>query len=183
MTLLSTVRSRRMLRAHLQALDAVPAAAVRLRAALGLVPAGRGTISFVPRDAAERTQAEIIAATAGDAFLHNVVTQDVRGRSTVRCWRRDGDLARLLADLVDITERLALAGFGAALRCVSVEFTEDGERRARKLVLTYFFGRGAFAVSAYDGRAVAEYTMERRAREAVRGVVRVEALIPRQERA
>ena len=112
-------------RPHLQSLYTLAAAAPRMRAALGLAPTGGGTVGFqVDGDALARTEAELIAATSARLPVHPLVTQDLHGRSTVRCWRRNRDLRVLTADLVDVADRLARAGYGGCLRSASVEFAE-----------------------------------------------------------
>ncbi|WP_372667053.1 PspA-associated protein PspAB [Amycolatopsis kentuckyensis] len=162
-------------RPHLQSLYALAAAAPRMRAALGLAPTGGGTVGFkVDGDALARTEAELIAATSARLPVHPLVTQDLHGRSTVRCWRRDHDLRVLTGDLVDVADRLARAGYGGCLRSATVEFAEQTGRRDRKLALVYLFGRGTFHTAAASGAAPLDRALELRARAALHGALPLE---------
>jgi hypothetical protein len=162
-------------RPHLQSLYTLAAAAPRMRSALGLAPTGGGTVSFkVDGDALSRTRAELLAATSAKLPVHPLVTQDLYGRSTVRCHRRDRDLRVLTGDLVDVADRLARAGYGGCLRFASVEFAEPGGRRDGKLVLVYLFGRGTFHAAAVPGAGTLDRALELRARAALHGALPLE---------
>lgn len=163
-------------RPHLQSLYHLAAAAPRIRAALGLAPTGGGTLSFkVDGDALDRSQAELLAATSAKLPVHPLVTQDLYGRSTVRCWRRNGDLRVLTGDLVDVADRLTRAGYGGSLRFASVEFAEQTGRRDRKLTLVYLFGRGTFHIAPVSGTGTLDRGLELRARGALHGALPLEA--------
>ncbi|MEV6871833.1 hypothetical protein [Amycolatopsis sp. NPDC051128] len=167
-------------RPHLQSLYSLAAAAPRMRAALGLVPTGGGTVGFrVDGDALARTEAELIAATSARLPVHPLVTQDLHGRSTVRCWRRDRDLRVLTADLVDVADRLTRAGYGGCLRSASVEFAEQTGRRDRKLALVYLFDRGTFHAAAAPGTPPLDRALELRARAALYGALPMEPVAHR----
>jgi hypothetical protein len=162
-------------RPHLQSLYTLAAAAPRLRSALDLTPTGGGTLSFqVDGDALARTRAELLAATSAKLPVHPLVTQDLYGRSTVRCWRRNHDLRVLTGDLVDVADRLARAGYGGCLRFASVEFAEPAGRRDRKLALVYHFGRGTFHTVAAPGTGTPDRALELRARAALHGALPLE---------
>ncbi|HEY3466696.1 MAG TPA: hypothetical protein VGL47_16295 [Amycolatopsis sp.] len=167
-------------RPHLQSLYHLAAAAPRMRAALGLAPTGGGTVGFkVDGDALARTEAELIAATSARLPVHPLVTQDLSGRSTVRCWRRNRDLRVLTGDLVDVADRLARAGYGGCLRSATVEFAEQTGRCDRKLALVYLFDRGTFHAAAASGAGPLDRALELRARAALHGVLPLESVAHR----
>ncbi|WP_410672512.1 PspA-associated protein PspAB [Amycolatopsis sp. cmx-4-68] len=167
-------------RPHLQTLYTLAAAAPLMRAALGLAPTGGGTVGFkVDGDALARTQAELIAATSARLPVHPLVTQDLSGRSTVRCWRRNHDLRCLTGDLVDVADRLTRAGYGGCLRSAAVEFAEPAGRRDRKLALVYLFDRGTFHTAAAAGNGPLDRALELRARAALRGALPLEPVAQR----
>jgi hypothetical protein len=162
-------------RPNLQSLYSLAAAAPRVRAALGLTPTGGGTLSFkVDGNALDRTEAELLAATSAKLPVHPLVTQDLYGRSTVRCWRRNRDLRVLTGDLVDVADRLSRAGYGSALRFASVEFAAPDGRRDGKLMLVYLFGRGTFHAAAAPGAGTLDRALELRARAALHGSLPLE---------
>ncbi len=166
-------------RPHLQSLYTLAAAAPRMRAALGLAPTGGGTVDFkVDGDALARTAAELIAATSARLPVHPLVTQDLQGRSTVRCWRRNRDLRVLTGDLVDVADRLARAGYGGCLRFATVEFGETSGRREGKLALVYLFDRGTFHTAAPGARPL-DRALELRARAALHGALPMEPVAQR----
>src|SRR4051794_34028951 len=150
-----------------------------MRAALGLAPTGGGTVGFkVDGDALARTEAELIAATSARLPVHPLVTQDLHGHSTVRCWRRNRDLRVLTGDLVDVADRLNRAGYGGCLRSATVEFAEQTGRRQGKLALVYLFDRGTFHTAAPGSRPL-DRALELRARAALRGALPLEPVAHR----
>jgi hypothetical protein len=146
-----------------------------VRAALGLTPTGGGTVGFeVGDDALDRTEAEIIAARSAKAPMHHLVTRDLRGRCTVRCWRRGGDLGVLVGDLVGVADRLARAGYGEALRHAAVEFAEPAGRRTPELLLVYLFDRGTYYPMTPVWPQGRDRVLELRARAALNSVLPLE---------
>ncbi|MBE1496429.1 hypothetical protein H4696_003529 [Amycolatopsis lexingtonensis] len=167
-------------RPHLQSLYTLAAAAPRMRAALGLAPTGGGTVGFkVDGDALARTEAELLAATSARLPVHPLVTQDLNGRSTVRCWRRNRDLRVLTGDLVDVADRLSRAGYGGCLRFATVEFGEQTGRLDRKLALVYLFDRGTFHTAPAPGTRPLDRALELRARAALHGALPLEPDVQR----
>nr|WP_143046996.1 hypothetical protein [Amycolatopsis xylanica] len=161
---------------HLEYLPAAGGVEGEFWTELGLVPTGGGSVSFkVTGSPAELTRAEIVAATAGDAQTHNLVSHEPDGRTVVRCWQSGKDLRRLLFDLLDVNERLAEAGFADALIHTTVDFNESGGRRGRKLVLVYLPRRGTFYPFVPAGRRSRDREVELRARGLLRRFVPIEA--------
>ncbi|MFD8498412.1 hypothetical protein [Amycolatopsis sp. NPDC059657] len=165
---------------QLEGLPAASAVAAKLRSEFGLLPTGGGSVCFkVTGSPAELTRAEIIAATAGDRATHNLVSHELTGRTIVRCWRPGGALRLLLTDLVDVNQRLAEAGFGSALLHTTIDFTETGGRRGRKLVLVFLPGRGTFYPFMPTGRRSRDRDGELRVRGLLRRILPVEADVDR----
>jgi len=158
-----------------QSLYSLTTVVPRVRASLGLTPTGAGTVGFeVDGDSLERTDAEIVAANAGRTSVHPLVTQDLHGRCTVRCWRRNGDLRVLAGDLVGVADRLARAGYGGSLRYATVEFAEPTGRRTPMLQLVYLFDRGTYYPMTPAWPCARDRVLELRARAALNGTLPLE---------
>lgn len=181
MTLMATKICRRWTsRPQLQALYSLALAGPRIRATLGLSPTGGGVVGFkVDGDALDRTEAEIVAAGSAQVTVHPLVTQDLYGRCTVRCWRRNADLGVLAGDLFGVADRLSHAGYGGSLRYASADFAEVTGRRTRKLRLVYLFDRGTFYPSSPADHQPLDRTLELRARTALNGLLPLEPDMPR----
>lgn len=135
--------------ADLDALFAVPSAAMTLQAALGLVPTGDGSVCF--RAAAgpafadtQRDVVDLLAAT--DDAPQVSVSTDGFGFTWLEVDRppydpEAGDLGALCTDLHAVNTTLEGAGFGSALLCTLVPF---GDSSGRRLGLVYLYKQGTF---------------------------------------
>ncbi|HLU75508.1 MAG TPA: hypothetical protein VKZ82_25260 [Nonomuraea sp.] len=124
---------------NLDALFALPSAAVTLQAATGMAPTGTGSVSF--------------RAAEGGAFAN--LEQDVKallgGRveeftdSYGYTWllvRRTPDaISDLVTELHAVNSSLEGAGFGPSLLCSLVSFAD---RDGRRLAVVYLYKRGTF---------------------------------------
>jgi len=181
MALLGSLLGRsRSVRPSLLPLLDLRSAELTLRSGHALAPTGAGTVCFVAegRPAAE-TEAEIIAGLAGDSARRNLVTHDAHGRTIVRCWRENGDLGWLLDDLVDVNERLALAGFAAWLLHTTVDFAELRDLRHPRLTMVYRRERGTYYPYAPRGTRGRDRALELKIRSSLTRIVPMESDIGR----
>ncbi|NUR89715.1 MAG: hypothetical protein HOY71_37015 [Nonomuraea sp.] len=124
---------------NLDALFALPSAAITLQAATGLVPTGLGSVSF------RAAEGGAFAALERDvkAQLGDRVEQSDDGYGyTWLLVRRDPDaMSDLVTELHAVNSSLEGAGFGPSLLCSLVSFAADDGRR---LAVVYLYKRGTF---------------------------------------
>ncbi|GAA3554723.1 hypothetical protein GCM10022419_038890 [Nonomuraea rosea] len=124
---------------NLDALFALPSAAVTLQAATGLVPTGLGSVAFraaeggafatVERDAKELLGERV--EESGDGY----------GYTWLLVRRPPEAISDLVTELHAVNSSLESAGFGPSLLCSLVSFAgEDG----RRLAVVYLYKRGTF---------------------------------------
>ncbi|GII76035.1 hypothetical protein Sru01_10170 [Sphaerisporangium rufum] len=127
-------------RPDLDALFALPSAAVTLEAATGFAPAGLGSVCFrSPEGGAFARLRGDIEALLADAAVER--SDDSYGYTWLLARRPAGDLGALVTDLHAVNSSLEGAGFGPALLCSVVVFTGPGDRR---LALVYLYKQGTF---------------------------------------
>ncbi|HET8684349.1 MAG TPA: hypothetical protein VFM54_21110 [Micromonosporaceae bacterium] len=167
-------------RPNLDALFAVPAAAVGLQAALGLVPTGAGAVCFSSAEgqAAGQARADALALLEGDALAQNEVRTDEYGYTWIVRRRADGDLAALVTDLHAVNATLTDAGFGPSLLCTVVSFAGTGPP-PRHLTLVYLFKRGTFYPFVPTGPGARDTVLEMQVRAQLTGELPVEADLSR----
>ncbi len=126
---------------NLDQLFALPSAAVTLQAATRFRPTGTGSVSFKAAEGAGFTglteRIEALLALDEGKFT---TTTDRFGY----CWLTrpgdPGDLEGLVTDLHAVNTSLVEAGYGAALLCTVVAFTDEH----RPLGLIYLYKRGTW---------------------------------------
>ncbi|MEU8379730.1 hypothetical protein [Streptosporangium sp. NPDC048865] len=130
-------------RADLDALFALPSAAVTLRAATDLAPTGVGAVCFRSAEGGafaelERDVTQLLDAGGGPPVE---ASEDSYGYTWLLV-RRDPDmLGDLVTDLHAVNSSLEAAGFGPSLLCSLVFFAApDG----RGLALVYLYKQGTF---------------------------------------
>ncbi|MET9343598.1 hypothetical protein [Nonomuraea sp. NPDC003804] len=126
-------------RPNLDALFALPSAAVTLQAATGLAPTGVGSVSFrAAEGSAFATLSADVKALLGDRVEE---TRDEYGYSWLVV-RRDPDaVGDLVTELHAVNSSLEGAGFGPSLLCSLVSFADPQQRR---LAVVYLYKRGTF---------------------------------------
>jgi hypothetical protein len=150
MGLLDTILGRtKPVKPDLDALFALPSAAVGLQASLGLKPTGVGSVCVKPAEgggfAGLREQIDQLLATDNDRYDE---TKDSFGFSWITRTGSPDDLSDLVTDLHAVNSSLADAGFGPALLCTLVAFS-DGT--APPLGLVYLYKRGTWYPFAPSG--------------------------------
>jgi hypothetical protein len=128
----------------LDALFALPSAAVTLRAATGLAPTGLGSVAFRAAEGGAFADAERDArALLGDRVDES---SDAYGYTWLLARRPPAAVADLVTELHGVNATLEGAGFGPSLLCSLVSFAgesgEDGD--GRRLALVYLYKRGTF---------------------------------------
>ncbi|WP_214413749.1 PspA-associated protein PspAB [Sphaerisporangium fuscum] len=124
----------------LDALFALPSAAVTLQAATGFTPTGLGSVCFrAAEGGAFATLQQDITALLGDAEVEQ--TQDSYGYTWLLARRPPDDLGGLVTDLHGVNSSLEGAGFGPSLLCSLAGFRDAQERR---LAIVYLYKQGTF---------------------------------------
>jgi len=132
--------------AGLDALFALPGAALTLESAMGLRPTGLGSVAFRAAEGGASTGAvtEIEALLGADGAPSTERSVDSFGYTWLLLRRDPAELdamAGLVTDLHAINSTLVDNGFGPSLLCSLVAFADDAGRR---LGLVYLYKRGTF---------------------------------------
>jgi len=143
MGLLDTILGRsKPAKPDLDELFALPSAAVTLQAGAGLRPTGVGSVCIKPAEgggfAGLREQIQQLLSADGDKYEE---TNDSYGFSWLVRHGSADDLADLVGDLHAVNSSLAETGFGPALLCTLVTFTDD---RNPPVGLVYLYKRGSW---------------------------------------
>ena len=154
MGLLDTILGRtKQAKPDLDALFALPSAAVTLQAAAQLRPTGVGSVCVKPAEGGAfeglTDQVEQLLAVDADGNRKYDETTDTYGFQWLTRRTSPDDLAGLVTDLHAVNSTLDSAGFGPALLCTLVAFT-DG--KAPTVGLVYLYKRGTWYPFAPTGK-------------------------------
>jgi hypothetical protein len=128
----------------LDALFALPTAALTLEAAMGLRPTGTGSVCFrgVEGRAFSDIEAEVRQLLSmGQEAPRIEMTADTYGFTWLVCHHGPGDVEGLVTDLHAVNSSLADGGFGPQLLCTLVTFASDAGKRVG---IVYLYKRGTF---------------------------------------
>lgn len=131
----------------LDALFALPSAAVTLDAATGFSPTGTGSVCFRPAEGRAFADIEndirelLDMSSAKGSGLPVEVTKDSYGFTWLVSSHMSSELEDLVTDLHAVNSTLVDNGFGPQLLCTLVAFRDDKQRR---LALVYLYKRGTF---------------------------------------
>lgn len=154
MGLWDTVRGRSQpKRPNLDALFAIPSAAITLEAAAGFRPTGVGSVCFRigPGAALAQVQDEVRALLDDDPDVPDDVefSTDQYGYTWLVCRRDPADgLAELCTDLHAVNTTLEMQGFDTGLLCTMVPFADAAGRR---FGLVYLYKQGTYYAFAPTG--------------------------------
>ena len=129
--------------ANLDALFAIPQAALTLQASGGFVPTGVGAACYRANEGAafatlQTDVQQLLDADGGPAVERS---QDSYGFTWPVCRQDPDDVSALVTELHTVNRTLEDSGFGPSLLCSQVGFTApDG----RSLGLVYLYKRGTF---------------------------------------
>jgi hypothetical protein len=173
MGLLDTILGRtKAAKPDLDSLFALPSAAVGLQASLGLKPTGTGSVCVKPTEGAGfaglREQIDELLKTDNDKYDE---TKDTFGYSWITRRGNPDDVSDLVTDLHAVNASLADAGFGPALLCTVVVFT-DGT--AAPIGLVYLYKRGTWYPFAPTGPNQRDNQRELALRAAIGDDLRIE---------
>jgi hypothetical protein len=150
MGLLDTILGRsKPAKADLDALFALPGAAVTLEAGLSLKPTGVGSVCVKPAEGAGfaglREQIDELLKADNDKYTE---TRDSFGFSWITREGDPSDIQDLVGDLHTVNASLEDAGFGPALLCTLVAFSDGGP----PVGLVYLYKRGTWYPFAPTGK-------------------------------
>jgi hypothetical protein len=177
MGLLDTLLGRtQQAKPDLDALFALPSAAVTLQAAADLRPTGIGSVCVKPAEGGAfeglTDQIEqLLAVNAADGNRKYDETTDSFGFQWLTRRTSPDDLAGLVTDLHAVNSTLDSAGFGPALLCTLVGFT-DG--KAPTVGLVYLYKRGTWYPFAPTGETKRDNSREMQIRAMLGDDLRVE---------
>ncbi|MEU8249451.1 hypothetical protein [Nonomuraea sp. NPDC048916] len=124
---------------NLDALFALPSAAITLQAATGLAPTGLGSVAFRAAEGGAFAAVERDAkALLGDRVEES---DDDYGYTWLLVRRPPDALSDLVTELHAVNSTLEGAGFGPSLLCSLASFTDPDGRR---LAIVYLYKRGTF---------------------------------------
>lgn len=170
--------------ANLDALFAVPSAAITLQAALGMVPTGDGSVCYRAATGAgfAGTQQDILSLLqASDGAPAVTTSQDSFGFTWLEVDHEapdpaNPDLTGLCTDLHGVNTTLELNGYGSGLLCSLIPFVgADG----RKVGLVYLYKQGTFYPFAPTGPNQRDNLLELSCRDALGGELPLEKELSR----
>jgi len=163
--------------ANLDALFAVPTAALTLQTALGFVPTGDGAVCYRAAAGAGFADAQgdlvaLLSQKATGEAVPNVSTQTDTFGFTWLLVDNDPldatapDLTGLCTDLHAVNTTLEQDGFGPGLLCSLIPFADSA---GRKVALVYLYKQGTFYPFAPTGPSTRDNLLEIQVRDAVKG--------------
>ncbi|MGD0687799.1 MAG: hypothetical protein ABSA03_22125 [Streptosporangiaceae bacterium] len=129
---------------NLDALFALPSAAMTLQAASDINPTGTGSVCFRAAEGKafsdiEKDVRDLL--NMGDNKTPVQVSADSYGFTWLVCEHAPDDIEGLVTDLHAVNSSLQDGGFGPQLLCTILSFRDPG---ARRLGLVYLYKRGTF---------------------------------------
>ncbi len=158
----------------LDALFALPSAAVTLQAATGFEPTGVGSVCFRSAEGGafatlEKDIRALLDADEGPAVEQS---RDSYGYTWLVVRRPAEDVGGLVTDLHAVNSSLESAGFGPSLLCSMVTFAGSGGRR---LAIVYLYKQGTFYPFAPTGGQRRDNPLELQVRGALAGELKIES--------
>jgi hypothetical protein len=172
MGLLDTILGRsKPAKADLDALFALPGAAVTLEAGLSLKPTGVGSVCVKPAEGAGfaglREQIDELLNADNDKYTE---TRDSFGFSWITRQGDPADIQDLVGDLHLVNASLEDAGFGPALLCTLVVFSDGGP----PVGLVYLYKRGTWYPFAPTGKDQRDNSRELQLRATIGSDLKIE---------
>jgi len=162
---------------NLDALFALPSAAITLQVSLDMLPTGRGSVAFrAPEGRAfADLEAQVRLLLDADGGPPVTLAADEFGYTWLVVESDPVDLPSVVTDLHAVNTSLVDAGFGPQLLCSQVSFRDpDG----RALAMVYLYKRGTFYPFAPQGDPSDERrdnVLELRVRDLVTGELPIES--------
>ena len=160
---------------NLDALFALPSAAITLEAATDLVPTGTGSVCFREAEGRafqdiEREVRELLDTSAGQNAPPVEISRDSYGYTWLVVRRPADQVADLVTDVHAVNSSLADGGFGPQLLCSLINFRNSQSR----LAIIYLFKRGTFYPFAPTGRESRDNGLEIRVKGVIEGDLKIE---------
>ncbi len=158
---------------QLDALFAVPNAALAIEASMGLRSTGVGSVCYRAATGAgfEQAQREVVDLLAASSSAPDVdVSTDGFGFTWLNVTHDGDDTGGLCTDLHAVNTTLEEAGFGPGLLCSLVVFAGAGQR----LGLVYLYKQGTFYPFVPTGPQERDNLFELQARNALEGELPLE---------
>ena len=168
----------RPVRPNLDALFALPTAAVTLQTAADLHPTGIGSVCYREAEGAAfaRTQTDVVALLDADEGPAVERTADGYGFTWLVVRHDPSEMSALVTDLHAVNTTLEAEGFGPSLLCSVVGFADPA---GGSLGLVYLYKQGTFYPFAPRGEQRRENLLEIRVRDLVSGDLPVEKELSR----
>ena len=165
---------------NLDALFALPSAAVTLQASIGLTPTGVGSVCFKATEGASFDQiiSDAEKLLTSDQAKVDQTTDDY-GYTWIVVHAPNSDVGELVTDLHAVNTSLESAGFGASLLCTVVGFAGEAQGTDRRLALVYLYKRGTYYPFAPTGPEKRDNAFELQVRAAVGDDLPVESDLSR----
>lgn len=165
----------------LDALFALPSAAVTVEASAGLRPTGTGSVCIKPAEGPvfARAHDEAVALMRVDDVARVDDERDEFGYLWTTCAARPDQLSDLVTGLHGANTAYATAGFGSSLLCSVVGLAGVVEGRERRLGLVYLYKRGTFYPFAPTGAQTRDTAFELQLRAVLEGELQVEPELSR----
>lgn len=162
---------RRPAPARIEALFALPHAAITLQTAANLTPTGRGAVCFraVEGPAFAQTIADLVELLDNDDDPDVERSVDPFGYTWLVA--RQDDVSALVTDLHTVNTSLEMQGFADGLLCSLVSFRDPA---GRSLALVYLYKQGTFYPFAPTGPQRRDNLLELQVRDLLEGELPVE---------
>ena len=152
---------------NLDALFALPGAAVTLQAATDFVPTGAGSVCFRSVEGRafsdiEKDVRELLSMGSDTGSVE--LSTDTYGYTWLTCKHAPDDFEALVTDLHAVNSSLQAGGFGPQLLCTLVTFTSDTVHR---LGIVYLYKQGTFYPFAPKGGETRDNALELQVRGAI----------------
>jgi hypothetical protein len=174
----SILGRRKPVQAKLDALFALPGAAITLQTAAGFTPTGVGSVCYREAEGAAfaATQADVVALLDADEGPDVERSVDDYGFTWLVARQEPPDVAALVTDLHAVNTTLEAQGFGPGLLCSLVGFTDASGRR---LGLVYLYKQGTFYPFAPVGGQRRDNLLEIQVRDLLANELPVEQQLQR----
>jgi hypothetical protein len=165
-------------RANLDALFSLPAAAVTLQTAAAFTPTGIGSVCYRAAEGAAfaQTQQDVVTLLDNDDDPDVERSTDAFGFTWLLARQAPDDLPALVTDLHTVNTSLEAQGFGSSLLCSLVGFADPSGRR---LGLVYLYKQGTFYPFAPQGPQQRDNLLEIQVRDLLKDDLPVEAQLSR----
>jgi hypothetical protein len=162
--------------ANLDALFALPSAAITLEAAAGLRPTGVGSVCVKAAEGGDFVRAydDARVLLALDEGASVTEQRDAFGYAWLTSRTTPDRLGDLVTALHGANSTFADAGFGPALLCSTVGFAGAAEGVSRRVALVYLYKRGTFYPFAPTGPQRRDTAFELALRASVEGDLKIE---------